>query len=166
MKKRTKYIAIAIVIVLNAGIAALLISEYLKTGKIESESALRALAVCASSIIMYAKLYLRERETLRKYDEIKRLKYEMCEIQGDKTKEKLLLEKFDKYKWLSTEKVKKELKNISITAIDIDKLPMMSIDELVEELKYKKSPESRADVIKARLNTQIRPYRDPLFEKK
>ncbi len=115
---------------------------------------------------IYNKLYVHERETLSKYNEIKKLKYEMKQLQGDKAKEKVLLEKFEKYKWLSPEKIKKELKQISITSANIENLPIMSVEDLAEELKYKKSPEYRADVMRARMNTPIRPYRDPLLEKK
>ena len=78
---------------------------------------------------------------------------------------KTLKDMFDRYKWLSPKHIKDQLSGISINDVKIEDLPMMTTEDLVKELQYIKSPESKADILKERFNTPLRPYVDPLLKK-
>lgn len=114
---------------------------------------------------IYDQKSLRERETLDKYNTIKELRYKMSKIQNDSNQAKTLKEMFDRYKWLSPKHIKDQLLGISINDVKIEDLPMMTTEDLVKELQYIKSPESKADILKERFNTPLRPYVDPLLKK-
>ena len=95
---------------------------------------------------------------LRRYNELKQLKYEMTILQGKKEKEKELLGKFCEYKRISPDNIKEKLENISILEADLTTLPMMSVEDLIADIKYKHSPEARAAVIESKFNTSIKPF--------